>query len=127
MWHWDDIGLFSARTEWPSEQDVIEHDGETLTVTRADRNSRIRVSVVDETGDVYATQSGIGEGRVALIGNVGVTNPEFRTFSRERGPVYDKAEELLDGWARAPDGGLGRGISWFINRLNGGNAPTDAS
>ena len=127
MWHWDDIGLFSARTEWPLEQDVFERDEETLTVTRADRNSRIRVSVVDETGDVYATQSGIGEGRVALIGNVGVANPDFRTPSRDRGPVYDRAEELLDGWASTPDGRLGRGISWFINRLTNGEASRDVS
>lgn len=127
VWHWDDIGLFSARTEWPLEEETIELDEEILTVTRADQNSRIRVSVVDETGDVYATQSGIGEGRVALLGNVGVANPDFRTPSKDRGPVYDRTEELLNGWASTPDGRLGRGISWFINRLTSGETSGAAS
>ena len=127
VWHWDDIGLFSSRTEWPLEEEVIELDEDILTVTRADRNSRIRVSVVDETGDVYATQSGVGEGRVALLGNVGVGNPDFRTPGKDRGPVYDRAEELLGGWEKTPGGRLGRGISWFINRLTNGEASTDAS
>ena len=117
VWNFDDIELFSPRTDWPIEQETIEIGDEDVTVMRADRNSRITVSVVDETGDVYAIQHGIGEGRVALIGNVGVTNPNFQKFSRDRGPVYDRAEELLDGWAETPGAGLGRGISWFINRL----------
>ena len=36
VWHRDDIGFFSARTEWPIEQEVIELDEEPLTVTRVE-------------------------------------------------------------------------------------------
>ena len=67
----------------------------------ADSGSRIRVSVVDQTGDVYVTQQGLGEGRVALIGNVGVTNPDYNRpgTADSLGPVYRRAEDILAGWA----------------------------
>ena len=125
VWHYDDVGLFSPRTEWPIESEDLQIGGEVATVFSSERNSTVRVSVVDETGDVYAVQGGLGEGRVALIGNVGVKNPHFRaprTVSKHIGPVYRRANEILMGWSKIPDDHpeltpFGRGISWFISRL----------
>ena len=116
-WHYDDVGLFSPRTEWPLESEELRIGDEVATVFSSERNSAIRVSVVDETGDVYAEQGGLGEGRVALIGNVGVKNLHFRaprTVRGHIGPVYRRANEILTGWSKMP---VGRGISWFISRL----------
>lgn len=88
-------------------------------------NGRLRVSVVDETGDVYAIQQGYGDGLVVMIGNVGVNNPDFQDFSVKPGPVYERAEELLDGWAN--NSGGGRSISWFVNRLKDVHSPTESA
>ncbi|GEM_PF-1843790 len=125
VWHYDDVGLFSPRTEWPLKSEELRIGDEVATVFSSEKNSAIRVSVVDETGDVYAEQGGLGEGRVALIGNVGVRNPHFRaprTVRKHIGPVYRRANEILTGWSKIPDDHpeltpFGRGISWFINRL----------
>ena len=123
VWHYDDIGLFSPRSDWPLEPEELEIGGEVATVFNSQRSSGIRVSVVDETGDVYAVQEGLGEGRVALIGNVGLENPHFRaprTVKGHIGPVYRRANEILTDWMKPDDPErrpLGRGISWSINRL----------
>ena len=125
VWHEDDIGLFSPRTDWPIEAETQQMGDETLTMYSAERNSSIRVSVVNETGDVYAVQDGLGEGRVVLIGNVGVTNPHHqapRTHRRGIGPVYRRANDIFEGWASRPADypeltPFGRGVSWFVNRL----------
>lgn len=124
VWHIDDCGLFSPRANWPLEPETIRIGDEAVTVLSADSGSRIRVSVVDQTGDVYGIQSGLGEGKVALIGNVGLTNPDYnRPGTDSLGPVYRRAEDILAGWA--DNEGLGRGISWFINRLREAATPDE--
>ena len=118
VWHIDDCGLFSGRTDWSLEAELIHIDSDVVARLDTNRNNRIRVSVVDQTGDIYATQLGIGEWRVALIGNVGITNPDYNNptpADDDIGPVYCVAEEILSDWAG--NEGLGRGISWFINRI----------
>ncbi|MDE2688546.1 MAG: hypothetical protein OXI16_13765 [Chloroflexota bacterium] len=98
-WHYDDWGLFGTALGDDVGSEEIHVGEDEFIVINAGRNNRIRVSVVDETGDVYALQSGIGEERVVLLGNLGVRNPpaEKGYDIRERGPVYDRAEEIFDG------------------------------
>ncbi len=117
VWHWDDCGIFSGGTTDEIDVERTRFAGQDLLMLRAARNSRIRVSVVDETGDVYAIRSGLGEDRVVLLGNLGVTNSwkSGRGDRRDIGPVYERAEQLFEGWAHAK--GLGRGLSWFIERI----------
>ena len=58
--------------------------GESFTVLNAASAGRYTVSVVEDTGDVYAWRT--DEGAVALLGNVG--NGEG---------CYGRADGLLDG------------------------------
>ena len=117
-WHYDDCGLFGPVLDGDVESETIRVGDDEFIVLNAGGNNRIRVSVVDETGDVYALRFGIGEERVALLGNLGVKNPhgEKGYDIRDRGPVYDLAEEIFDSWATS-GAGLGQKISWFIERL----------
>ena len=117
-WHYDDHGLFGPALGDDVEREKLQVGDDEFIVINAGRNNRIRVSVVDETGDVYALQFGIGEERVALLGNLGIKNPpgEQRNDLMDRGPVYDLAEEVFDGWATS-GAGLGQKISWFIERM----------
>ena len=81
----------------------------------------VRVSVVEETGDVYA-RSLSGEFGVALLGNLGIGNPtatKYRSLS-ESGPVYTVADECFAEWESNPDGG-GRPLSWFLERIGDGS------
>lgn len=119
VWNYDDCGLFSAGADSGIEVEKMEVGGEEAFVVSATRNSRIRVSVVEDTGDVYAIRHGLGEGRIVLLGNLGVKSPparQRRSIS-DLGPTYELAERLFEGWATDEDGGLGRGISWFMERL----------
>ena len=80
----------------------------------------MRVSVVAETGDVYAMRFKTGE--VALLGNVGITDPEGGlSNSRERSPVYIHADTLIGDYTQK-SGPLGRPLSWFANRLGASSA-----
>lgn len=119
VWNCDDSGLFSGRVDTDIEAEATELDGEEVFVVRASRNSRMRVSVVDDTGDVYAVQHGIGEGRVVLLGNLVVKSPLVRQRAgiSDIGPTYELAERVFKGWAMSEDGSFGRGTSWFIERL----------
>lgn len=119
VWNYDDCGLFSGRVDPDIETEAAELGGEEVFVVRASRNSRMTVSVVDDTGDVYAVQHGIGEGRVVLLGNLGVKSPPGRQRKNisDIGPTYELAERVFAGWAMSEDGSFGRGISWFIERL----------
>jgi len=118
VWNYDDCGLFGPALGDDVERENIQVGDDEFIVINAGRNNRIRVSVVDETGDVYALQFGIGEERVALLGNLGIKNPpgERGNGIMDRGPVYDLAEEVFDGWATSGVG-LGQKISWFIERM----------
>ena len=118
-WNYDDCGLFSARADKGIEGKITELGGEVVFVVRAGSNNRITVSVVDDTGDVYAVQHGLGERRVVLLGNLGVKSPPDRTrlSMGDIGPTYEFAERVFDGWATSEDGTFGRGVSWFIERL----------
>ena len=117
-WHYDDCGLFSRVLGDGVESRAVRVGEDEFIVINAGRNNRIRVAVVDETGDVYALQFGIGEERVVLLGNLGIKSPPGRKRDGilDRGPVYDMAEEIFDGWA-TPENGPGQKISWFIERL----------
>ena len=129
MWHHDDIGLFSTPVDMAIRGETMQIGEDELMVIIAERNNRIRVSVVDETGDVYAVQYGIGDGRACLLGNLGVKTPRTRKREniRDIGPTYEKAESVFEGWASGEDGKPGKGMSWFINRLRrmgGGSVPS---
>ena len=119
VWNYDNCGLFSGRVDTDIEVEATEPGGEEVFVVRASGNSRLTVSVVDDTGDVYAVQHGIGEGRVVLLGNLGIKSPPGRQRESisDIGPTYELAERVFAGWAMAEDGSFGRGISWFIERL----------
>ena len=118
VWHRDDCGLFGPVLGEGIESKTVRLGGDEFVFINAATNSRIRVSVVDETGDVYAFQYGKGEERVVLLGNLGISNPPGgeRNGLIDRGPVYDLADELFDGWATLEQG-PGQKISWFIERL----------
>ncbi len=119
MWHHDDIGLFSTPGDMAIRGETVQVSDDEFIVISAARNNRIRVSVVDETGDVYAVQYGIGNGRACLLGNLGVKTPRARKREsiRDIGPTYEKAESAFEGWARSEDGKPCKGMSWFIERL----------
>ena len=119
VWNYDDCGLFSARADTDIEGEKTELGGEEIFVVSARGNSRITVSVVDDTGDVYAVQHGLGEGRVVLLGNLGAESPtdRKRLSNGDIGPTYELAKSVFVGWATSEDGSFGRGMSWFINRL----------
>lgn len=70
-WHYDAYGQFGPVLGNEVGNETLQvGDGEFIVIN-AGRNKRIRVSVVDETGDVYALQFGNGVERVALLGNLG--------------------------------------------------------
>ena len=118
VWHRDDCGLFGPVLGEGIESKTVQIGGDEFVLVNAATSNRIRVSVVDETGDVYALQYGRGEERVVLLGNLGISNPPVgeRNGLIGRGPVYDLADEIFDGWA-TPEDGPGQKISWFIERL----------
>ena len=93
---------------------------------------QITVRVVDETGDVYAscllTKSVALLGTLgvinpqatksaALLGPLGVINPQARepSDSRELGPTYQLAEQVFEGHAEGDT--PGRPLSWFVERI----------
>lgn len=119
MWHHDDIGLFSTPVDIAIRGETVEVSDDEFMVITAASNNRIRVSVVDETGDVYAVQYGIGKGRACLLGNLAVKTPRTRKREsiRYRGPTYEKAEAVFEGWSKSENGQPGKGMSWFVNRL----------
>ena len=72
---------------------------ESYLAYTATGSDRVRVSVVAEIGDVYAMRFKTGE--VALLGNVGITDPERGlSNSRERSPVYIHADTLIGDYTR---------------------------
>ena len=77
---------------------------DSFAVLNAASADRYTVSVVKDTGDVYAWWT--DEDAVALLGNVGGGEG-----------CYGRADELLDGWSGEPGGSLGRHMSWFADRL----------
>ena len=101
----------------PQPVEVADESYLAFTATGSDR---VRVSVVAETGDVYALRFKTGE--AALLGNVGVTDPERGlSNSRERSPVYIQADVLIEDFTEE-SGPLGRPLSWFVNRLGTGSS-----
>ena len=117
VWHWDDIQIFNyPRRISPDRQPAtVEVADESYLAYTATGSDRVRVSVVAETGDVYAMRFKTGE--VALLGNVGITDPERGlSNSRERSPVYIHADTLIGDYTQE-SGPLGRPLSWFVNRL----------
>ena len=122
VWHWDDIQIFDfPRRISPDRQPAtVEVADETYLAYTATRSDRARVSVVAETGDVYAMRFKTGE--VALLGNGGITDLERGlSNSRERSPVYIQADALTEDYTQE-SGLLGRPLSWFFNRLSASSA-----
>ena len=117
VWHWDDIQIFDyPRRISPDRQPAtVEVADESYLAYTATGSDRVRVSVVAEIGDVYAMRFKTGE--VALLGNVGITDPERGlSNSRERSPVYIHADTLIGDYTQE-SGPLGRPLSWFASRL----------
>ena len=113
VWNKDDMMLFATPPKGIRAR-VAEGLG---MVVSAGHNKRLRVSVVEETGDVYAFEEGVNA-RAALLGNVGLSDPDWRSRPfKERSPVYARADEIFDGYATDSDGSLGRPVSWFVERL----------
>ncbi len=111
VWHYGDMMLFTTAPRAVSGVPM----GEFGTVYSAERSRRVKVSVVAETGDVYAFE--LSGHRAALIGNVGLADKQWGTRPiRERSPVYERADVVLPNWADM-SGGLGQELSWFVNRL----------
>ena len=111
VWHRDDMMLFATAPRTLSGVAM----GEFGTVYSAEHNKMVRVSVVAETGDVYAFE--LSGQRAALIGNVGLADEQWDTRPiQERSPVYERTDEVLANWADLT-GGLGQELSWFVNRL----------
>ena len=87
---------------------------------RATANDRWRVSVVDDTGDVYAFKEP-GE-PVMLLGTLLVTDADRECASNRKhrishSTIYCAAERLFEGWASG--GSLGQPLHWFAERLAG--------
>ena len=84
---------------------------------RATSNDRWRVSVVDDTGDVYAFKEP-GE-PVMLLGTLLVTDADHECARRghriSHPATYCAADRLFEGWVSR--GGLGRPLHWFAERL----------
>ena len=67
---------------------------------------------------MYALRFKTGE--VALLGSVGITDPERGlSNSKERSPVYIQADVLIGDYTRE-SGPFVRPLSWFVNRRGSG-------
>ena len=122
VWHWDDIEIFDypIRISPDRQPAAVEVADESYLAFTATGSDRVHVAVVAETGDVYALRFKTEE--VALLGNVGITDPERGlSNSRERSPVYIQADALIRDYTQE-SGPLGRPLSWFVNRL-GASSP----
>ena len=103
VWHIDDLGIEGRRRASVRGADA-RVGGEEAVLYSASASGRYTVSVVKDTGDVYARRT--GEGRLALLANIG-----------GGAECYRLADELLDGWAGGGDEPLGKPLSWFVGRL----------
>ena len=90
LYNWDDIGLFGhaqGMEPKPIAGEMVEVYGETSYVIASDRQDRIEVNVVAETGDVYALRNRTKE--VSYLGNLGVADPERGAGSPRRHHVHE--------------------------------------
>ena len=104
--------------ERSGESDFGVHNWANPLAYRATSNDRWRVSVVDETGDVYAFKEP-GE-PVMLLGTILVTDADHEYARNRRHPIsypatYCAADRLFEGWASG--GSLGQPLHWFAERL----------
>ena len=114
VWNRDDMMLFS--TGFTNVLGSPIH-GRRAFISSAE-NGLVRVSVVAETGNVYAFEER-EPCRAALLGNLGSGDRQWRERDiRERSPVFDRADEVFTGWATDEEGRLGRGVSWFVERMS---------
>ena len=115
VWNKDDMLLFSSGPHQVSPTEVL--GGMAVSFSAASAN-RVRVSVVQETGDVYAAEQ--PGPRVALLGNVGIAEPDWQEHPvAQRSAVFERADEILNGYATDEDGTLGRPLSWYVEMLAG--------
>ena len=109
--------------ERSGEGDFGVHNWANPLAYRATSNDRWRVSVVEETGDVYAFDNNSRD--VLLLGTVVPTDGDSVNANRINARLpremtypatYCAAERLFKGWANNP-GSLGRPLHWFAERL----------
>ena len=107
VWHVDDIGVDAAtRSRRAVSRHSVTLGGHPAAMISASGSGRYTVSLVEDTGDVYAWRD--DDTPLALIANLPGT-PESRR---------DTAEKLLSGWAKiCPGRGMGKPLSWFVGRL----------
>ena len=112
-WNKDDMMVFSMPEKSIGDR-VLAGVG---IIVSAAQNRPLRVSVVAETGDVYAFEERLPS-RVALLGNLGIKDEGWRSGGLGgKSAVYEKAELAFEGWAMDSDGSFGRPLSWFVKRL----------
>ena len=115
LYNWDDIGLFGnpqGMEPAPIAGETVEIYGGTAYIIASDKQDRIEVNVVAETGDVYALNTRLKD--VAYLGNLGVSDPE-RGAGYPRSITYMRADEVLGDYSRT--GMQGRPLSYFIERI----------
>ena len=105
--------------EHSGEADFGVHHWTNPNHSSATGFDRWRVSVVADTGDVYATDRLGGE--VMLLGTLVSTEadpPQASKSQRVAYPaIYSVANRVFEGWTEG--GGLGRNLGWFAERIAG--------
>ena len=118
---WPNIQAFYDKRggERSGEADFGVHHWANPNHNRATAFDRWRVSVVADTGDVYAIDRLGGE--VMLLGTLASTEanqPQARDNHRAAYPaIYSVANRVFEGWAEG--GGAGRNLGWFGERITG--------
>ena len=103
-WNTDDIGIDAPPLDAGAKTvDIGGHLEVVLLSSR--RLNRYTVSVVQDTGDLYAWRG--DHSRIAILGNFG---PD----------CYERAEAALDGWVEEGRPLAGRPLSWFVERAAAG-------
>ena len=103
--------------EQSGEADFGVHHWTNPNHSSATGFDRWRVSVVADTGDVYATDRLGGE--VMLLGTLVSTkadSPQAGNSHRAAYPaIYSVANRVFEGWAEG--GRAGRNLGWFAERI----------
>ena len=116
---WFDLQAFYDKRggEHSGEADFGVHHWTNPNDSSATAFDRWRVSVVADTGDVYAIDRLGGE--VMLMGTLASTDadqPQASNSHRVAYPViYSVANRVFEGWAEG--GALGRNLGWFAERI----------
>ena len=118
---WFDLQAFYDKRggEHSGEADFGVHNWANPNHNRATAFDRCQVSVVADTGDVYAIDRLGGE--LLLLGILASTEadqPQASKSQRFAYPaIYNVANRVFEGWTEG--GGLGRNLGWFAERIAG--------